>query len=231
MSAEAQPEVRLPAVDGNTVRPLDAGGACEASSRPLKKPALKALPKIRRQHRGLVSGVIALVVLALVAVLAVNIHVSNNQYQVVQLQYQHQDLLQNNQALTQQVQHLESPQALSNSAVSLGMVMPSQAAAFDLATGEVSGEAVPADTSDRPSNFVATPIQPGEELAEPLNVSEHVTGAPGGLLGTGALETLSQPAPGQNEEAEAQESTSEDSRPDFDRERLNGGTVPAPSLD
>ncbi len=41
---------------------------------------------MRERRRGLIAGVIALLVAALGVVLAVNIHVSNAQYQVVQLQ-------------------------------------------------------------------------------------------------------------------------------------------------
>ncbi len=223
MSAEARAETTLRAVRGNTARQLSSAPLEEPAKRNL--PALRALPKVRERQRGLVAGVIALLVAALGIVLAVNIHVSNTQYQVIQLQDERTALSQQNQALSQQVQHRESPQSLSNNAVSLGMVMPAQAGSFDLATGEVAGEAGAADSSDRPSSFVAAPVQPGDEAAAPVDVGEEVAGAPSGMLGSGALDTLRGPVAGQN--GEEASGGSESAEP---AEDLNGGTIPAPGL-
>lgn len=190
-----------------------------------ERPSLQALPRVRHRRRGLVSGVIALIALALGAVLAVNIHVSNAQYELVQLQYEHQGITQHNEALSQQVQHLQTPQSLSDGAVGLGMVMPAAAGSFDLDTGEVAGDAQPADSSDRPSSFVATPVEPGQEVAAPNDVSEHLDDTPSGILGSGALNTLAVPSAGQNGEDTPAEDAGADPRD------LNGGTIPAPSLD
>lgn len=221
MSTQAVPEVDL----------SPARAAEPAQETPtLAAPALRALPQVRRRHRGLTAGIIALMVAALAVVLAVNIHVSNTQYRVVELSGQHQLLTQQNQALEQQVLHLQSPQVLSDTAVSLGMVMPAEAGAFDLASGEVSGSAEAADTADRPSSFVSTPLQPGDEMAPSLDVAEQAGGAPSGMLGSGALNTLTLPAPGHNGQQTAEEPTAEDGA-EFSPERLNGGTIPAPGLD
>lgn len=225
MSAEARAETTLRAVEGNTARKLSSAPLEQEESVKRKLPALKALPKVRHRQRGLIVGVIALLVVALGIVLAVNIHVSNTQYQVVQLQNERTALTQQNQALTQQVQHRESPQSLSNNAVSLGMVMPAQAGSFDLASSEVVGEPAPADSADRPSSFVAAPVQPGDEAAAPVDVAEEVAGAPSGMLGSGALDTLQSPVEGQN----GQEASS-GSGSDQPAEDLNGGTIPAPGL-
>lgn len=221
MSAQPAEDARLAAgAAAPRLRPAES-----PVHEPSQRPELRALPRVRRRRRGLVSGVIALIALALGVVLAVNIHVSNSQYELVQLQYEHQEITQHNQALSQQVQHLQTPQSLSDGAVGLGMVMPAEAGAFDLATGEVTGDAQSADSSDRPSNFVATPVEPGQEMAAPADVSEHVEGAPAGILGTGALNTLAMPSPGQNGENASADDAGVDS-PDLD-----GGTIPAPSLD
>ncbi|GAA1147235.1 hypothetical protein [Nesterenkonia lutea] len=200
--------------------PLEAAGSRAAA------PVLRALPKLKQRQKGLIGGIIVLLALALTVVLAVNIHVANSQYTVVQLQNEHRTLTQTNQALTEQVQHLESPQALSSAAVGLGMVMPAEAAAFDLGSGEVLGSAASADSGDRPSGFVATPAAPGDEAAAPLNVSENVTGAPSGILGAGALNTLTTSPSGQNGEEE-----STGTRSQFSSAELNGGTIPAPAFD
>lgn len=225
MSAEARAETTLRAVGSNTARQLSSAPLEQQESPRRSLPALKALPKVRERRRGLIAGVIALLVAALGVVLAVNIHVSNAQYQVVQLQNERTALSQQNQALSQQVQHRESPQSLSTSAVSLGMVMPAQAGSFDLATGEVAGEAAAADSSDRPSSFVSAPVEPGDEAAAPADVAEEVAGAPSGMLGSGALDTLQGPVGGQNGE-EASGGT-DSGQP---AEDLNGGTIPAPGL-
>lgn len=220
MSTQAVPEQDLSPAR-SAARPQQSLG--------LAAPALRALPKVRRRHRGLTAGIIALMVAALAVVLAVNIHVSNAQYRVVELSNQHQLLTQQNQALEQQVLHLQSPQVLSDTAVSLGMVMPSEAGAFDLATAEVSGSAESADSADRPSRFVSTPVQPGDEMAPSLDVAEQAGGSPSGMLGTGALNTLTLPAPGHNGQQAAEEPAT-DGGSDDSPQRLNGGTIPAPGL-
>src|SRR5699024_1903023 len=114
-------------------------------------PSLTALPTVRRRRRGLMAGVIALLLLALGAVLAVNIHVANSQYQVVQMSNDYQQLVHENDSLNQQVQVLESPQALSDSAVTLGMVMPASAGTFDLETSELVSGAQEASSDQRPT--------------------------------------------------------------------------------
>lgn len=222
MSAEARAEDALQAVRGSTARQLDAAPLEEQEGLRSVRPALRALPKVKERQRGLLAGIIGLLAAALAIVLAVNIHISSTQYQAVELQNQYTALSQQNQALSQQVQYRQSPQSLSDNAVSLGMVMPASAGSFDLSSGAVAGEAAAADSSDRPSSFVSAPVQPGDEAAAPADVAEEVTGAPSGMLGSGALDTLARPVGGQNgEEASGAEEPVED---------LNGGTIPAPGL-
>lgn len=222
MSAEAQPLSPAPRgpLDRGRTLPGDDAGPARTS------PMLRALPKLRQRQKGLIGGIIALLALALTIVLAVNIHMANSQYTVVELQNQHLALVQSNQALTEEVQHLQSPQALSNAAVGLGMVMPAEAAALELSDGQVTGTAEAADSGDRPSSFVAAPALPGGDAAAPLNVSESVAGAPSGILGAGALNTLIETPSGQN----GQE-TSAGTQDQFSPTELNGGTIPAPSFD
>lgn len=223
MSAEARADHALRAVRGDAARQLDSAPLEEQEGLRSVRPALRALPKVKERQRGLLAGVIGLLAAALAIVLAVNIHVSSTQYQAVELQNQYTSLSQQNQALSQQVQHRQSPQSLSDNAVSLGMVMPASAGSFDLASGAVAGEAAAADSSDRPSSFVSAPIQPGDEAAAPADVAEEVAGAPSGMLGSGALDTLAGPVGGQNGE----ETSGGAEQP---AEDLNGGTIPAPGL-
>lgn len=186
------------------------------------KPDLTALPKVNRRRRGLIVGVLLLLLTALGAVLAVNIHIANSQYQVVQMSNQHRDLVYQNQALAQQVQHLESPQALSNSAVAVGMVMPETAGTLDLGTGEIVSEAAAAESTRVPSSFVGAPAATGPQLSA-TDVATQAEGNPSGLLGSGALHTLTQTSAGENEAgADGSESGTGAS--------LNGGTIPAPKV-
>ncbi|GAA1819793.1 hypothetical protein [Nesterenkonia flava] len=201
-----------------------AGSAPAVAPKTQKRPALKALPKITPRQRGLFAGIIALLALALAAVLAINIYVANSQYTVVQMQNEHQSLVHENQALTEQVQYLQSPQSLSDAAVSLGMVMPAAAGTLDLETGAVAGSAEAADSSDRPSNFVAAPGSAGRDYAVPVDVSRQAAKAPGGIFGPGALNTLADSGSGHN-------GSGSDSRSEPSARELNGGSIPAPGLE
>lgn len=229
MSAEAHSLTPAARADrGSLARSLSLPGRTDESASPGRSasPVLRALPKLRQRQKGLIAGIIGLLTLALTIVLGLNIHMANSQYTVVELQNQHLALVQSNQALTEQVQHFESPQALSSAAVGLGMVMPAEAAALNLGDGEVVGTAEPADSGDRPSSFVAAPAMPGSDGVDALNVSEAVTGAPSGILGAGALNTLIEANSGQNDEQ-----TSAGTQDQFSPAELNGGTIPAPSFD
>lgn len=188
--------------------------------------SLTALPTVRRRRRGLMAGVIALLLLALGAVLAVNIHVANSQYQVVQMNNTHESLVHENEALTQQVQVQESPQSLSSSAVTLGMVMPASAGTFELDTAAVLSDAEAASSEERPTNFVSAPSAAGADATAPVDVAERAEGAPGGLLGAGALHTLITGDAGQNSSDENQSGQTDRTEP-----TRGGGTIPAPPLD
>lgn len=194
----------------------------EASS----APSLTALPKVRRRRKGLMAGVIALLLLALGAVLIVNIHVANSQYQVEQMNSTHESLVHENASLTQQVQVLESPQSLSGSAVTLGMVMPATAGTFDLDSAAVLSSAEAASSEERPTNFVSAPSAAGSDATAPADVAEQAEGAPSGLLGAGALHTLVSGDAGQNGSDENQPGEADRAEPS-----RGGGSIPAPTLD
>lgn len=190
-------------------------------------PSLTALPKVRRRRRGLMAAVIALLVFALGAVLMVNIHVANAQYHVVQMNNDHQSLVHENESLTQQVQVLESPQSLSSSAVTLGMVMPAAAGTFDMETAALVSGAEEASSDQRPTNFVSAPGAAGSDATAPADVAEQAQGTPGGVLGSGALHTLISGDTGQNGDGADSNQSTDSSR----AEQRGGGTIPAPALD
>lgn len=190
-----------------------------------KTPALTALPKVSRRRKGLLVGVILLLLIALGTVLAVNIQVANNQYRVVQMQNDQQSLLHENEALTQQVQLLEAPQSLSNAAVTLGMVMPASAGTLELETSELVSGADAASSDERPSTFVSAPSAGGTAATLPMDVAQQAEGAPGGLLGAGALHTLTAPGTVQNGDGSGAAENSGRTA-----EQPGGGTIPAPGL-
>lgn len=201
-------------------QPAEAKPADEAASR----PSLTALPPVRRRHKGLIAGVLGLLMVALGGVLTMNIHVANTQYQVVQMQNDYRALVHENEALAQQVQFMESPQSLSNAAVTLGMVMPAAAGTFDVGNTELVAGAEEASSSDRPSNFVAAAGYPGSDATAPADVADQVEGATSGVLGAGALDALISGSTGEN-------APSTDSAEEPARQAPGGGTIPAPTWD
>ena len=185
-------------------------------------PALKALPRVRRRQKGLIVGVLMLLIAALGAVLATNIYVANSQYDVVQMTNQHRDLVHQNQALAQQVQFMESPQALSTSAVAVGMVMPAPAGTFDLGSAEIVSDAETTSSSEVPSSFVSAPTSSQPERSS-TDVADPAESSASGLLGAGALHTLSQPSAGENGSSAGDDAARSGAA-------LHGGTIPAPDL-
>ena len=197
----------------------------------VKAPALTALPKVHRRGRGLLAGVILLLLIALGAVLIANIHVANNQYRVVQMQNDYQGLVHENEALTQQVQHRESPQLLSSSAMTLGMVLPASPGTLDLANSELVSGAEAASSDERPSTFVAAPGALGTDATAAVDVADQAEGSLGGLLGVGALHTLTAPGAGQNStDSDAAGGSGAAGDAGSTAEQSEGGTIPAPGL-
>ena len=90
----------LSVADVRTVSPEHSSPRSQQAVR--SRPALQVLPKVKGRQKGLIAGVILLLAAALAAVLALNIHIANAQYSVVQMQNEHQSLVHQNQALTQQ---------------------------------------------------------------------------------------------------------------------------------
>ncbi|RAX46671.1 hypothetical protein DQ354_03860 [Arthrobacter sp. AQ5-06] len=103
---------------------------------------VRSAPKKRRAP--FVVMCFALLAVALVAVLVLNISVSTSQYQLVELRGKQSTLTKQNQDLTQQVQNFEAPQNLAAKASDLGMVASTVKGQIDLSTLAVTGKATPA---------------------------------------------------------------------------------------
>jgi hypothetical protein len=219
-------------------RPRPAGTG-SAPDRPRTPLAVVPAP-IRRPGRGFVALCVGILAMALLAVLVVNISVSNRQYQMVGLKNEQLDLAQSNELLRQQVEHLEAPQNLAAEADRLGMVKPGDIAAIDLATGRVSGAATSAEDEDRPTGLIAAPVGPAERAA--ARAAEGETGGNAGesdpaaqdAAGTTASDQPAGEQAGEDvvaREAGRQDGAGRDRADGADADRdLNGGTIPAPQF-
>ncbi len=132
----------FPVVSGSSapaIRTLPAGPGRKERT-PLS--VVRSVPRKRRAP--FVVMCFALLAVALVAVLVLNISVSTSQYQLVELRGKQSTLTKQNQDLTQQVQNFEAPQNLAAKASGLGMVPSTVKGQIDLATLAVTGKATPA---------------------------------------------------------------------------------------
>src|SRR5690554_3368795 len=126
--------------------------ASAAHSMPVAAPRQKPAPDTRHieivttrsQRRARPRLVFSLVIIAgLFAVLAsqllLSIALADGAYQISALQTQEKKLTRAQQAVTEQLNVLESPQNLASRAESLGLVSNNSAVYLDLATGAVMG--------------------------------------------------------------------------------------------
>ena len=203
-------------VQGNLARALPQEAPEQPA--PRRRTPLALVPAAARRRRVPVAALcFAVLAAGLAAVLMLNISVSSGQYQLVQLQNQRTELIQKNEALTQQVEHHQAPQVLAGAAAELGMVVSPTFGTIDLQTLAVTGDPEPAKEGTGPGTLVelpqvltrpVTPVQPAApEPAENARAAEQQDTAPAAA----AAEPAPAPAPAAAE-------------PD-----LNGGTIPAPS--
>ena len=130
------------AASGSAARPLPAGAPGEGRKARTPLSVVRSAPRKRRAP--FVVMCFALLAVALLAVLVLNISVSTAQYQLVELRSKQSTLTKQNQDLTQQVQSFEAPQNLAAKASDLGMVASTVKGQIDLSTLAVTGKATPA---------------------------------------------------------------------------------------
>jgi len=149
----------FPVVSGSTapaVRILPAGAGRKERT-PLS--VVRSAPRKRRAP--FVVMCFALLAVALVAVLVLNISVSTSQYQLVELRSKQSTLTKQNQDLTQQVQNFEAPQNLAAKAADLGMVPSTVKGQIDLSTLAVTGKATPAVKGGPAGSVIPAPAVAG----------------------------------------------------------------------
>lgn len=205
-----------PSVQGNLARDLPQEAPQQPA--PRRRTPLALVPAATRKRRvPAVALCFAALAAGLAAVLGLNISVSSGQYELVQLQNQRTQLIQQNEALTQQVEHNQAPQVLAGAAGELGMVVSPTFGTIDLQTLAVTGDPEPAEEGAGPGTLIelpqvltqpVTPAQPAApEPAENARAAQQQDSASTGAEPEPA--PVPAPAPAETD--------------------LNGGTIPAPS--
>lgn len=173
---------------------------------------VRSAPKKRRAP--FVVMCFALLAVALVTVLVLNISVSTSQYQLVELRGKQSTLTKQNQDLTQQVQNFEAPQNLAAKASDLGMVASTVKGQIDLSTLAVTGKATPAVKGGAAGAVIPAPavegmliVVPPATSGEPLANRKPATEEPAPAAAAPPVEAPAPPAPAVE---------------------LHGGSVPAP---
>ena len=206
-------------VQGNLARDLKWEAPVPQAPAPRRRTPLSVVPAAARRRRIPVAALcFAVLAAGLAAVLLLNISVSSGQYQLVQLQNQRTELVQKNEALTQQVENHQAPQVLAAAASDLGMVSSPSFGTIDLQTLSVTGDPEPAKEGAVPESLIGLP----QVLTQPITPAQAKPAEPEPNA-RAAEERDSSPAPAP---ADIPEKTPAPAVPEAD---LNGGTIPAPS--
>lgn len=123
----------------------------------IERARLRLVPGQRRRQAGELPFVIlvsALLVGGVVALLMFNTSMQAASFTEARLQKQATSLAARQQALELELQNLRSPQKVAVAAAKQGMVIPASIAMLNLGTGDVVGEAAPADGSYTPPLWV-----------------------------------------------------------------------------
>lgn len=206
------------AVQGNLARSVQWDSAEPQTAAPRRRTPLSLVPAASRKRRVPVAALcFAVLAIGLAAVLILNISVSSGQYQLVQLQNQRTEILQKNEALTQQVENHQAPQVLAAAAAELGMVASPSFGTIDLQTLAVTGNPEPAKEGTRPEALIGLP----QVLTQPVTPAQAQPAEPAEPAENARAAEAKDSVP-----ADAPVVTPAPAAPEAD---LNGGTIPAPS--
>jgi cell division protein FtsL len=209
----------FPVVSGTAARALTGLKPSGGSERKLRTPLSVVRSTPRKRRAPFVVLCFALLAVALMAVLVLNISVSTAQYQLVQLRSNQSTLTKQNQDLTQQVQNFDAPQNLAARASELGMVASTGKGQIDLSTLAVSGTPKPAVKGDKPGAIIAAPAVAGQlTVVPPATTKEPLA------VRKPAQEAAPVPAAAAAQAAAAAKPPAA-AKPAAD---LHGGSVPAP---
>ncbi|GAB5080237.1 hypothetical protein [Arthrobacter sp. AD-310] len=196
--------------------------AGEPGSRKNRTPlsVVRSVPRKRRAP--FVVLCFAMLAVALIAVLVLNISVSTAQYQLVELRARQSTLTKQNQDLTQQVQNFEAPQNLAAKAKDLGMVASTVKGQIDLSTLSVTGKATPAVKGASEGAVIPAPAVPGQLIVVP----PASKGEP--LESRKPVEDKRETPAAAPAEAAASQAAQAAAAAAVPAAELHGGTVPAP---
>ena len=130
------------------------------------------LSTVRRRARKLspptMLAVFAAIPLTLVFILLLNVLIVTRQYDMVDLRAQEQQLVQENQALQQEIGFKEAPQDLAIRASTLGMFVSSSQATLNLQSSTIEGTPAPAASptgieGSKQENLISPPAAGSEE--------------------------------------------------------------------
>ena len=205
----------FPVVSGTSA--ADTGSGAPGDRRKGRTPLSVVRTAPRKRRAPFVVLCFAMLAVALLAVLVLNISVSTAQYQLVELRAKQSTLTKQNQDLTQQVQGYEAPQNLAAKATELGMVASTVKGQIDLSTLSVTGKATPAVKGAAAGAVIPAPAVAGQQIVPPASkaadAGKAAPSAPASPAGA-ATPAPSASAPAANPATPAPE--------------LHGGSVPAP---
>ena len=209
----------FPAASGRSAAGRSLPGQTSGEERKGRTPLSVVRTVPRKRRAPFVVLCFAMLALALIAVLVLNISVSTAQYQLVELRAKQSTLTKQNQDLTQQVQNFEAPQNLAAKASELGMVASTGKGQIDLSTLTVSGKAKPAVKGDTAGAVIAAPAVPGQlNVVPPASTSDPLESRKPADSGKPADSKKS----GDSKKAKAPAAAAKPAAV------LNGGTIPAP---
>lgn len=217
----------FPAASGSSAasRNLPAGAKGEGRKSRTPLSVVRSVPRKRRAP--FVVLCFAMLAVALIAVLVLNISVSTAQYQLVELRAKQSTLTKQNQDLTQQVQNFEAPQNLAAKAKDLGMVASTVKGQIDLSTLSVTGKATPAVKGGSEGAVIPPPAVAGQLIVvppatkgEPLESRKPVEDK--------AETPAAAPADAAAAQAEAARAAQAAAAAAVPAAELHGGTVPVP---
>jgi cell division protein FtsL len=214
----------FPVVSGSAAKQLPAGSPAGPRRGRTPLSVVRTLPRKRRAP--FVVLCFAMLAVALIAVLVLNISVSTAQYQLVELRARQSTLTKQNQDLTQQVQNFEAPQNLAAQATKLGMVPSTVKGQIDLSTLSVTGKATPAVKDGAAGAVIPAPavagqltVVPPPSKRDPLEARKPVEEAPAAAPAAAKTKPAPDTTPTRTPPASA---------PVVPPVELHGGSVPAP---
>ncbi|MBA4101845.1 MAG: hypothetical protein C0488_06385 [Arthrobacter sp.] len=233
----------FPAVSGSSAVGRNLPARTSGDGRRARTPLSVVRTVPRKRRAPFVVLCFAMLALALIAVLVLNISVSTAQYQLVELRAKQSTLTKQNQDLTQQVQNFEAPQNLAAKATELGMVASTVKGQIDLSTLSVTGKATPAVKGGAAGAVIPAPAVAGQLIVvppaskgEPLEGRKPAEAAAPAAQGAEAADaaaasgaaTPGAAAPAAGDPAAAAAAGAAAAAPAAAAVELHGGSVPAP---